>query len=79
MSSPREEDTAAGVVVCRLPCTLTCALGLLIDVIRYFAFNGTPFDTTFAKEDKEKKKPIKGSLLSTLMKLYNLTCVVAAA
>ena len=31
------------------------------------------------EEDKEKKKPIKGSLLSTLMKLYNLTCVVAAA
>lgn len=47
--------------------------------ILYFAFNGTPFDTTFAKDDKEKKKPIKGSFLSTLMKLYNLTCVVAAA
>jgi len=48
-------------------------------VVLWFAFNGKPFDTTYAADDKEKKKPIKGSLLSTIMKLYNLTCVLAAA
>jgi len=47
-------------------------------VILYSVFKGKPFDTTYAPEDKEKKKPIKGAVLSNLMKLYNLTCILAA-
>lgn len=47
--------------------------------ILYAVFNGKPFDTTYAADDKDKKKPIKGPMLSALMKFYNLTCVVAAS
>lgn len=33
-------------------------------VILYYGFKGKPFDTTYAPDDKEKKKPIKGPVLS---------------
>lgn len=48
-------------------------------VILYYGFKGKPFDTTYAPDDKEKKKPIKGPVLSMIMKVYNLSCVLAAS